>query len=881
MIQINKHIKLNIFIGLLIGIIIFVLYNYIINRETFQESNNLKNISNLPIPGDPIDVNNNNLFKFIINLGDDFNEDEKIVPIFKFDKVDTLEIIFINKPINCEVSEYSSTSICRNTCGGTRLKGQLYKRSIIKQPKYKGKKCPSLTENRDCNTHPCPIDCKLSEWINDGSCSKTCGPGIQKQIKNILVKDDHGGKPCGSLKQDINCNIKPCPINCQLSEWKNKGQCSKKCGGGKQIEIKEILVNSAHGGTPCSPIDDILRKKEVDCNIQECPIDCKLSTWKNVGECSKSCGGGIQEQERTKLVSPQYSGKECDPLYQDIECNTNECPIDCKLSEWKNVGNCSKKCGTGMQQQIREVLVTPQFNGKVCGTLNKNIPCNENPCPIVNTGTNSSSSNLNTGTNSSSSNLNIIENFSSEINDNYGCTIINGKLLCTNFIYLTKPIESLSVKLINQTNKPSVKNIDIKTESYRIENLNKFKEENPNVNIIEVDEGESGIYDDVKDIVEDNNENISNNRKLSDAISYRTKNIEFNNAGELKQLKNINSDKNKYKLQNTNNQSQNNQLQNNQSQNNQLISNNNLNNLETNIYSKNQVSSKNSSNINDICFQKHKYNKVECIKDDNCIIESKLNACVSKKLNILNSLSDKNINNNDVYNSGDFIDSLFKMTMFELNKVKDILTQEPKKDTTISSILDLIKNLIYSDSNSNSNANTDANKDDITNKFTQKPHLNSISQKHLKGVGNIFSPRIIIKKKEDKTPTSLSSYSKTYKKFTSKDKQTLDMIDKHSSDYWLKSPNYCGNKIKCQRKGLEEKISKNLNENKFNNMYNIYPQHKNEVPYRKCIPSKKCLGEPVPTYNNNVFHNAYEYTGIGTILPKFNFHESYNEKDYS
>ena len=907
MIQIDKHTKLYIFMIFVISLIILILYNYIVNREAFQESN-LKNISNLPVPGDPINVNNNNLFKFIIDLGEDFTEDEKVVPIFKFDKVDTLEVEFINKPINCKVSEFTSASACRYKCGGKDLKGQLFKRSILRQPKYKGTKCPNLTENRDCNTHPCPIDCKLSEWKNEGSCSESCGPGIQKQIKTILVKDDHGGKPCGPMEQNVQCNLKPCPIDCQLSDWKKKGQCSKKCGGGKQIEIKDVIVESDHGGTPCPSIDDISRKKETDCNTHPCPIDCKLSDWKNVGECSESCGGGIQQQERTKLISPQYGGKECDVLYRDIECNTQECPIDCKLGEWKNVGNCSKTCGTGMQKQIREILVNPQFNGKQCGSLSKNIPCNEEPCPEVNTNTNINSTenssninnlpnnnnNINTANNINT--VNNIENFSSEINDNYGCTVINGKLICTNFIYLTKPVDSLSVKLVNKTNKNSLNNIDIKTESYKIEDIEKFKKENPDANIVKVDEGESSLINETENVVIDDNVNIDNNRPLSDAILYRVKGTDFNNAGKLKtlkEMKNINSGRgkrinsnnltNSNNLNNTNNVSDEtnrninyDNLQNITSEssrlNNQLLDNESLNKIN-NLNNKNQLLSKNNIN-NDPCFQKYKYNRVTCLEDNQCFIEPNTNACMSKKLRILHSLSDKNINNNEVYNSGDFIDALFKMNTSELNKVKDTLNQETGNDTTIASLLGLIQNLLSS--NKTNNKDTDQ-----SNKFTRKPNLNEISQKNLKGVGNIFSPRIVIKKKEDRTPKPLSSYPTTYKKFTSKDKNTLEMIDKHSSDYWLKSPNYCGNKIKCQRKGLEEKISKNLNEDKFNNMYNIFPRNPNDVPYRKCVPSKKCLGEPVPTYNNNVFHNAYEYTGIGTILPKFNFHESYNEKDYS
>ena len=95
---------------------------------------------------------------------------------------------------------------------------------------------------------------------------------------------------------------------------------------------------------------------------------------------------------------------------------------------------------------------------------------------------------------------------------------------------------------------------------------------------------------------------------------------------------------------------------------------------------------------------------------------------VCLKTRILHSLSDKNINNNEVYNSGDFIDALFKMNTSELNKVKDTLNQETGNDTTIASLLGLIQNLLSS--NKTNNKDTDQ-----SNKFTKKPNLNEISKK--------------------------------------------------------------------------------------------------------------------------------------------------------
>ena len=107
----------------------------------------------------------------------------------------------------------------------------------------------------------------------------------------------------GSSQQD--CNLNPCPIDCKWSSW---GQCSPRCGPGKQTRYK--LVTAEFGGNDC------MGSSQKDCNLNPCPIDCKWGQW---GVCT-SC-----EQSRSKQVTAEFGGKDCFGSSQRI-CDQKSCP---------------------------------------------------------------------------------------------------------------------------------------------------------------------------------------------------------------------------------------------------------------------------------------------------------------------------------------------------------------------------------------------------------------------------------------------------------------------------------------------------------------------------------------------------------------------------
>ena len=99
------------------------------------------------------------------------------------------------------------------------------------------------------------VDCEWDTW--GGSCSTTCGPGIQTRA--IKQKASNGGKECQGIATS-DCNLKPCPIECRWGPW---GTCSTRCGPG--IRIRAIIQKASNGGKECDGL------ATGDCNLIPCP----------------------------------------------------------------------------------------------------------------------------------------------------------------------------------------------------------------------------------------------------------------------------------------------------------------------------------------------------------------------------------------------------------------------------------------------------------------------------------------------------------------------------------------------------------------------------------------------------------------------------------
>ena len=103
-----------------------------------------------------------------------------------------------------------------------------------------------------------------------------------------------------------------------------------------------------------------------------------------MGPCSANCGYGHEI-----VIRDWKSGENCDKLQQTKQrhCRGKQCGIavDCKLSEWKNILNCTKNCGGGIQVEQQHILAHHDNNGKKCPTIppTRTTKCNTHPCPGI------------------------------------------------------------------------------------------------------------------------------------------------------------------------------------------------------------------------------------------------------------------------------------------------------------------------------------------------------------------------------------------------------------------------------------------------------------------------------------------------------------------
>ncbi|PFX27737.1 Hemicentin-1 [Stylophora pistillata] len=179
----------------------------------------------------------------------------------------------------------------------------------------------------------CAIDGKYTEW-KESECSATCGGGVITKTRTCTnPPPQHGGKDCSELgpaQITLSCNQESCAIDGKYTEWK-ESECSVTCAGGVKTFIRTCTSPPpSNGGKDCTELGP--SEKTESCNTEECPIDGKYTEWKE-SECSATCGGGVITKTRTCTnPPPQHGGKDCSglgPAQMTLSCNEQPCPPPC------------------------------------------------------------------------------------------------------------------------------------------------------------------------------------------------------------------------------------------------------------------------------------------------------------------------------------------------------------------------------------------------------------------------------------------------------------------------------------------------------------------------------------------------------------------------
>jgi len=173
---------------------------------------------------------------------------------------------------DCKVSEWTAGE-CSKECGGGQ---QQMNRMVDTQP-VEGAKCLPLSEVRRCNDHPCPVDCKVSQWSGWSSCSAECGGGIQERLRTVVRNMKHAGNPCGDVSETQACAVQSCEADCELTGWGKWGKCSKQCDAGTRKRFRHVRTQ-ATGQGDCPAPGSSKRTQFKKCHIKSCPKPAKKST---------------------------------------------------------------------------------------------------------------------------------------------------------------------------------------------------------------------------------------------------------------------------------------------------------------------------------------------------------------------------------------------------------------------------------------------------------------------------------------------------------------------------------------------------------------------------------------------------------------------------
>ena len=156
-------------------------------------------------------------------------------------------------PVNCQISHWSSWSPCSAWQCGTSG-NQQRTRHVITHPSCGGADCPSnMQENRVCYGNT-PINCQVSSWSSWSVCNTVqCGKsGFEQRSRYIIRHSNCGGTACPSALQETRICYGTKASACVYSTWSTWSSCPAFRCGDTQTRSRQIVSREQCGGTPCN-----------------------------------------------------------------------------------------------------------------------------------------------------------------------------------------------------------------------------------------------------------------------------------------------------------------------------------------------------------------------------------------------------------------------------------------------------------------------------------------------------------------------------------------------------------------------------------------------------------------------------------------------------
>ncbi|XP_052812088.1 uncharacterized protein LOC128239471 [Mya arenaria] len=246
-------------------------------------------------------------------------------------------------------SDWSAWSDCSQSCDtGSRSRN----RKCDVNPPLNDSICiGNETATEECVIHEyCPFDGSWSLWGSWGQCDVTCGNGTMTRDRTCDSRAlDHDGDECqGDKEQTTSCVVNQCPVDGGWSEWSLWGSCSSTCGIG--MERRERTCDNS---LPSKDVNHCFGDSGDNrlCIDIQCPVG--WTSWSDWSSCSVTCGIGQRQKSRScQNPSASIINNKCPGNVEEIQiCSSSSCTVG--WTSWSAWSSCSVTCGTGLQKRSR------------------------------------------------------------------------------------------------------------------------------------------------------------------------------------------------------------------------------------------------------------------------------------------------------------------------------------------------------------------------------------------------------------------------------------------------------------------------------------------------------------------------------------------------
>ncbi|KAJ8319985.1 hypothetical protein KUTeg_001572 [Tegillarca granosa] len=164
----------------------------------------------------------------------------------------------------------------------------------------------------------------------------TARNGDREDVPNIAIVITDGVSNINSRRTIPESNAAKKKVDGGFSTWADWGPCSVTCGVGYTRRSRQCNNPSPQfGGANC--VGDY--REQISCELDPCPIDGGFSRWSDWSVCSATCGRGISTRTRScDSPAPQYGGQDCNGEREEQkQCMIQECQV---INEYLSFQEC-------------------------------------------------------------------------------------------------------------------------------------------------------------------------------------------------------------------------------------------------------------------------------------------------------------------------------------------------------------------------------------------------------------------------------------------------------------------------------------------------------------------------------------------------------------